>query len=275
MDKDFSYDIFDAYQNNQITEAEKEAFEQRLSNDTAFAEEFELYQLMVGGIQATGKTELRNTINLVEQDLEQQNFFNNKAEARVIRMDNKTVSRKSVYAIAASIALLIGVAFFLFKDPNASYDATIAFAKLHQSETKVATKLIDELSAPGLGGDKALKESLASGLQQFKAAKYQDARIFFADYLQKQPEDYVAKLYLGLSLFEMTEYSNAVAPLADLAQKEDFEYRNTAKWYLALAYSQFKNKASYEEAKKILNQLAQDSESGYTKDAKTYLNLMK
>jgi hypothetical protein len=53
-------ELFDQYLLNQLSEAERKAFEERLQNDLEFKEAFEIHQLLVQGIQFHGKAELKN-----------------------------------------------------------------------------------------------------------------------------------------------------------------------------------------------------------------------
>ena len=53
-------ELFDQYLLNQLSEEQKSAFEDRLSKEPDFKEEFEIHQLLVQGIQLHGKAELKN-----------------------------------------------------------------------------------------------------------------------------------------------------------------------------------------------------------------------
>jgi hypothetical protein len=53
-------ELFDQYLLNQLSEAERKAFEERLLNDTEFKDLFEIHQILVQGIQFHGKAELKD-----------------------------------------------------------------------------------------------------------------------------------------------------------------------------------------------------------------------
>jgi hypothetical protein len=53
-------ELFDQYLLNQLSEAERKAFEERLQNDLEFKEAFEIHQILVQGIQFHGKAELKD-----------------------------------------------------------------------------------------------------------------------------------------------------------------------------------------------------------------------
>ncbi len=53
-------ELFDQYLLNQLSEAERKAFEVRLQNDLEYKEAFEIHQILVQGIQFHGKAELKN-----------------------------------------------------------------------------------------------------------------------------------------------------------------------------------------------------------------------
>lgn len=53
-------ELFDQYLLNQLGEVQKKAFEERLSNEPNFKEEFEIHKILVQGIQQHGREELKN-----------------------------------------------------------------------------------------------------------------------------------------------------------------------------------------------------------------------
>ena len=55
---------------------------------------------------------------------------------------------------------------------------------------------------------------------------------------------------------------------------EDFEFKNTAKWYSSMCYTQFGGEANFNTAKALLKELSDDPTSDYAYYAKAYLDLL-
>jgi TolA-binding protein len=267
------YDTFDDYHFDQLSDIERQDFEQKLQSDALFREDFEAYQLMIQGIEQFGTQQLTGNISTIENKLNHENFFI--PQPKILNMKNTTPNSTRILAIAASVAVLVVAAIYFTQKNEPNYDNSNAFAQFHKPEQTVVTKIMDELSAPGFAGDKNAKDSLATALKLYKDMDFTGARAYLASYMDKHPEDKVAKMYLGLSLFEMSDYAKAAAHLSPLVNQKDFEYNSTAKWYLALAYMQFKSKVGYIDGSKLLQEMANDPESTYNKDAKMYLAMAK
>ena len=92
-------DRFDAYLNQQMSSADKAGFESDLHADADLKQAFEIYQILVKGIQAKERSDLKAYL-----------------EANVPEMPHKPrwQVHKNVWSIAASIALIIGL-FIVFQ----------------------------------------------------------------------------------------------------------------------------------------------------------------
>ncbi|MCS6820466.1 MAG: hypothetical protein NZ551_01200 [Microscillaceae bacterium] len=66
MQNEFYQDLIDAYLRNELPEAERIAFEQRLRNDSSLKAEFELQQEIVSGIQAYRKAQLKQRLEAIK-----------------------------------------------------------------------------------------------------------------------------------------------------------------------------------------------------------------
>ena len=89
-------DLFDLYLNNALEGNERAQFEEKLINNTEFNKAFTDYKTLVLGIQDFGKIELKNYLK------DQVKGSGNGTQLKVMR---------SVYAIAASVILIIGLVF--------------------------------------------------------------------------------------------------------------------------------------------------------------------
>ena len=89
-------DLFDLYLTNALEGNERAQFEEKLINNAEFNKAFTDYKTLVLGIQDFGKIELKNYLK------EQVKGSGNGTQLKVMR---------SVYAIAASVVLIIGLVF--------------------------------------------------------------------------------------------------------------------------------------------------------------------
>jgi len=87
-------DLFDRYLRDELSPVEKSGFEKRLTEDTAFAEAFRVYNILVEGIRDHGKQELKNYL---------------KAHGKVHIHGSSFWQGKTRYAAAAAVLLAIGV----------------------------------------------------------------------------------------------------------------------------------------------------------------------
>lgn len=88
-------ELFDNYIFNRLSTDEKQNFEQKLLQDSIFAQDFETYKILVLGIQDLGKAELKDFLKAQP-----------KPEIKTILLWRKPL------AIAASLALLITIGYF-------------------------------------------------------------------------------------------------------------------------------------------------------------------
>lgn len=118
-------DLFDLYLNNTLEANERAQFEERLINDEAFNKAFIEHKTLVLGIQDFGKIELKNYLKEQVKGAGKSNSF------RVMR---------TVYAIAASVILVVGLVF-VFQQ----YSNTAANSKEIAIETPPNAVLLDSV----------------------------------------------------------------------------------------------------------------------------------
>ena len=187
-------------------------------------------------------------------------------------MKNQSFFRK-IMAAAAAIAA-IAVAFYLY-NLNQNDFTTEQFAQFAKPDTLQVVKILDRLEASGFASpDKGREDSLARALRLYQDFEFERARIELVQYCQQYPDDKIGKHYLGLTLFQQSEYAKASTHLGPLAADASFELSNMAKWYLALAYTQFRSAQGFKDARVLMQQLADNPDSGYSREAKEYLRVV-
>jgi hypothetical protein len=272
MEKEFTYtDLMDRYLRRELDAAEQADFERRLRDDPAFAAEWDAFQDLVTAIELDGEQELRKTIFQVQKKLEAEQFFSTSQTTPTV-MKNQSFFRK-VMAAAAAIAA-IAVAFYLYNLNQKDFTPQ-QFAQFAKPDTVQVVKILDRLEAAGFAStDKGREDSLARALHLYQDFEFEKARVELVQYCQQYPDDKIGKHYLGLTLFQQSEYAKASTHLGPLASDAAFELNNMAKWYLALAYTQFRSAQGFKDARVLMQQLADDADSGYSREAKEYLRVV-
>ncbi|MBV6441909.1 MAG: hypothetical protein DYG98_23135 [Haliscomenobacteraceae bacterium CHB4] len=273
MKQEFTHtDLMDRCLRRELDAAEQADFERRLRDDPAFAAEWDAFRDLVTAIETHSEQELRKTIFQVQKKLETEQFFSTE-QSRPTVMKNQTFFRK-LMAAAAAIAVL-AAALYLYNTRTTTPSSSEWLAKFEQTDKERLGNILDRLEAAGFANpEQGRNDSLAQALQLYEKGDYEKARIELVQYCRIYPDDKIARHYLGMSLLQQSEYAKAASQLSTLAGDPEFELRHANKWYLALCYLQFGTPEGRKDARTLLQQLADDPESGYSREAKAYLKVV-
>jgi len=222
------YILFDQYLENELSAEERTNFEKQLVEDQELASAFEIFK---------------------ELNLHLENKFGNEQELKAFKKNLKSVSKQHFksknpkviafkpwqYAIAASVAVLVGL--FVFQNINPSFE--------DYNNPEMAT-FIER-------GD--VNENLKLAQDAFNSKKYKTAIPHFEVVLQmnKSPE---IQYFYAISLLEDNQFQKAETNFTELKSGTSI-YKNKATWYLAL--SKLKQK-DYDSCKAILLTIPDDFE---------------
>lgn len=269
---------FERYLNGEMEGTELITFEKELQENEDLANELALFSDVLEGIEANGDEALERTLKGVESKLEKDNFFDQPSSSKIIKMNNSKSTWMRPLAIAASVAVLLGAGFYLMKpsdSQNSSSDMATVFAEYNQPDKAKIAKILDNLESSGFADENKNKaDSLVQALSFYEKGEYKTAISSINEYLERYPEDNTAKLYLGLSLLQDEEYGKASKHLMPLAELEEFEHQDMAKWYLALCYTTFNSKTASEHAERLFKDLLNSTETEYAEGAKVFLQLL-
>lgn len=222
------YIVFENYLSNELSAEEKTNFEKQLAEDSELASAFEIFK---------------------ELHLHLENKFGNQEELKAFKKNLKSISKEHFktkkpkvvafkpwqYAIAASVAVLVGL--FVFQNINPSFD--------DYNNPERAT-FIER-------GE--VKENLKLAQDAFNAKNYKTAITYFEAILKESKSPEIQYFY-AVSLLETDQFQKAEINLSDLRYGNSI-YKNKATWYLAL--SKLKQK-DYKSCKNILLTIPDDFE---------------
>ncbi len=208
---------------------EKRDFEDRMKNDTSFATEVEEHKNMLIAIQALERVELKKRFEKLEKK-------------------NRKKSWYGKFAVAASIAVIVGVGsfFFLGKPSGQTLYAENfeAYPNVIAPITRGRTITTDE-DAPFVAYEKG---------------EYKDAISGFKTQL-KANEDATVRFYLAMALLNSGEKNRALNELNKLNRLET-DFSAQILWYKSLIYIE---KENYTEASLLLKDLAKTN-TGYKRN---------
>ena len=228
------YISFESYLNEEMSNEDKLLFEQKLQNDAQFNESFQLYKETTQLLEtkfSSETTSFKDNLKLISKS----NFDSDVASET--KNKSKIISFKPwQYAVAASIALFIGVVFFM-------QNGTPNYNDYNQYE---------EANFTERGG---IIKTLKQAQEAFNAKEYKKAIPLFEAVLKDYQRPEVEYFY-GISLLEDNRILEAEVVFIKLKTGKSI-YKDKATWSLAL--SKLKQK-KYEECKKYINELPTDAE---------------
>jgi TolA-binding protein len=225
------YILFDQYLQGELTVDERNSFEKKLSEDPEFASAFESFKTV--NLHLETKFGYEKDRKAFKENLKRisDTHFNKKKKSKIVSL------KPWYYAVAASVAVLIGLFFFNY-DPNPVFEDFNNPEQAHFMER----------------GDASV--NLKQAETAFNAKKYKDAIPLFEEILKetKTPE---IQYFYGVSLLQESKFEKAEAVFNELKSGNSV-YKDKALWNLAL--SKLKQK-KYKSCKEILDTISQDYEN--------------
>lgn len=225
---DERYILFENYLSNELSVDEKIDFEKQLSEDAELTSAYEIFKEL--NLHLENKYRNENELNTFKKNLKSISAAHFKTKK------SKIVAFKPwQYAIAASVAILVGL--FLFQNINPSFE------DYNNPENAYFTERGE------------VNENLKQAQDAFNAKNYKKAIPYFEAVLKenKLPE---IQYFYAVSLLEDNQFQKSETNLTELKSGTSI-YKNKSTWYLAL--SKLKQK-EYKSCKEILLTIPDDYE---------------
>ncbi|AXT57750.1 hypothetical protein J8L88_10685 [Aquimarina sp. MMG015] len=233
MTPEKKYELFEGKINNELSVEEQEIFSKILEQDKSVAEEFRLYKRWSSYLEANvnadeERADLENNLKSIGES-----FFEKKQtqkETKVLKIPSWG------YAVAASLAILLGV--YTFVKTGSSYNDFVSIPELSITERGVDDELIKKAE------------------DAFNSAEYSEAEIHLSELLKNDIDNSEYNFYLGITLVEQDKYKKASEVFGKL-QNGKSVYRYKAIWFEAL--NQLKQ-GEKDQCKSLLKQLPNEAE---------------
>jgi len=205
--KDF--ELIDRYINNDLSENEKIDFENRLNSDSKFKQHFKEQLLLSQAIEEqvlTGKL----------------NEFHKEATTKVISINNNSSFYRKL-AVAASIAILIGIGGFLFLNKPTNNEKV--FATYFKPDPGLATTM----------GTTTQFEFL-DAMVDYKQGNYAKAIKKWEPILKYNPTNDSLNYFIGVAYLADENEKSAIKHLIPVTKNSNSVFVKDAYFYLGLAY---------------------------------------
>lgn len=208
-ESNLDFDQVKRYLNGEMDDKEKGQFEDRINNDPELAQQVNLDQVLLEGIQLHYRGELKEKLRALDQD----NF----------QVGRQAFPLYRALAIAAGIVLVLVVGFLAFENKP---DGPALYATYFKPYYNVVSDLERGETASGS----------VDPYQLYESGQYQQANQSFEELLLADPENNQLIFYNGLSYLNAGLTAKAIDNLSKVAGEKDFLLSGTALWYLGLAY---------------------------------------
>ncbi|MEO5888879.1 MAG: hypothetical protein ABIQ31_01440 [Ferruginibacter sp.] len=241
-------EYIDVYFKGSPTDEQKQAFEQRITDDVSFAEEVAFY------ISANGL--------LKEQLLEDKKrrfkeIYEQQKTVRVIALPfRKTIKYMAAASIAAAVILLTWLFTGTRTSPQRLADQYIQqnFQQLHVTMGK--------------------QDSLQMGLNLYNKGNLPEALSIFEGILKNNPANSTATKYAGITSLQLEKYEQALAYFSALAADNSL-VSNYGKFYEAVCLLKRNQSGDIATAKKLLQEVIDNDRQEEKEEAREWLKKLQ
>ncbi len=262
MDKNYNIDEIENFLNQEMSAEDLSSFKERLAQEDGLQEEVDFHATIVEGIKQSAELDFRALV----QDTRKAMLQEENTAAKVVDLNQNSKSRvrslgsSRIVAIAASLALLLVAAWWVFLSPMSPERA---FASNFTTPKDVlSAEVASRLEETGFANNQAALQQLQEAMLTYQNDNFEQAQQQLDAFQAQYPNNEFAAqaaYYEALSAINTSDYETAQVKLLDLVDTPNFALQSDAKWYLALNSLHIGN---IELAKTLLDSLQSDSKHG-------------
>lgn len=231
-------DLINDYWAGHLSNKQQKEFEIRLRQDKAFQKKVELYQTVNEMVLDVDTPQFIRLLEQTEEKLQATSTFQS---ARIVRL-------KTVFAIAASIAILILAGYYFILMPPSTDTLYAQYTNQHQSVTLALVQ-------------KGTTEMDAVQLEQAFQQRNYPATLQLANSYLEQQQNFSVLLVKGISLLELNRFEEAIITFYRL-YNSDALIAPQGLWYQAMTYLK---QGDVENCRSILQEIIQTKSFNYQK----------
>ncbi len=229
-DNNSNTDLIEKYLNNELSESEKVAFDSRLAEDKALAQEFEKHQLAHKALDYVIAKNLKKQLIELEE------------EEKIVSLNIRKNKRLMIISLAASLLLVAG--FFFFIQSDGRLDGAALAGNYYEAPN---------LNIRSSGESSQFPALIEEGRQALNDKDYGKAIEAFSSIASEDDYYIQAQFMLGHAYFQQKNYAAAIPPFDIVNNSEDFRLEEAAEWFALLACIA-QNLDCKERLEQILNQ---------------------
>jgi len=233
------FEKIEAYLSNQLSDAEKAAFDEKLENDIHFKAKVEEVKTIVSGIEAQV---LKEQLDIFHEELSTDKKMSSAKNPKVVSFNWKRM--------AAAAVIIIGLGSFWLLSGNSN----------------------DRLYAEYFSPDPGLPTTMGNtdnyeffkAMVSYKQGDYDEALIIWKDQLKNNVSSDTLSYFIGSALLADKKETEAISYLTYVTKQEETVFKSEAYFYLGLAYLkagkveeaiEVLEKSDLKKAKDLLNKL--------------------
>lgn len=255
------------YLTGTMSDLEKSAFEEKIRQDDVLATELKQYTAFMEGIEHWGNAQLRSLVMQADRELEQEHFFEGLKPEHQLHPFVFLNKHRISLAIAASLALLVIAAYFLWIKKDASQEL---YSLYYKPEIQMTEQLLARLSPSGLIPSEPVADSLSRALLHYRKGEYSDALRLLEGLSVPESFEPTRLFYLAASHLALDHNALAQPFLKLLCNKETSEIQHASCWYLGLSLLKTEGRSASTE--KCFRSISTNPDSPYSEQAKTLLS---
>lgn len=241
MESESNISVIEKYFEGTLGETEKKAFEKRIFEDQAFADEVKNYGLARKSIEEFGKQELKQKLGLIHE--------------QEIVGRNKKLRTQLLRIAAVFVGLLLVSSPFLYDYFLAAPD----YERLYKENFALYPDILSQRSSET--GNLLLDEAMS----YYKSKDFENATALFKEIEKQNISGDAVSLYTGISLLGAERFSEAESIFLNILTEPENPFHEQARWYLALTYL---HKDKIEEAETVLKKISASKSYNFSKAGK-------